>query len=174
MKLSFAIALLFAVVSVEAINLHAEPSNEPAKEASGSLKKEDAKKDEAAIQAKFDAQKAKKEAMDEKAKDAEGKAMAAEDADAERKKKAYQTAYWGHIADQKAETQRIKDLREKPKDAKSPNESYDATSGSSSAEHWTASMPDHILENKEGPTAAWDSPAPPKKAASTEPAKDGK
>ena len=174
MKLSFAIALLFAVVSVEAINLHAEPSGEPAKEPSGALKKEDAKKDEAAIQAKFDAQKAKKEAMDDKAKEAEGKAMAAEDAESDRKKKAYQTAYWGHIGDQKAETQRIKDLRVRPDGAKSPNESYEATGGSSAGEHWTSSMPDHILDNKDGPTAAWDSPAPPKKAASTEPAKDGK
>ena len=174
MKLSFAIALLFAVVSVEAINLHAEPSGEPAKEPSGALKKEDAKKDEAAIQAKFDAQKAKKEAMDDKAKEAEGKAMAAEDAESDRKKKAYQTAYWGHIGDQKAETQRIKDLRVRPDGAKNPNESYEATGGSSAGEHWTSSMPDHILDNKEGPTAAWDSPAPPKKAASTEPAKDGK
>jgi len=38
------------------------------------------------------------------------------------------------------------------------------------AEHWTLNMPDHIIKNDVGPTAAWDSPAPPKKEASDKPA----
>ena len=165
MKYSFAIAALFAVATVSGVSLSAEPVG---------LKKEEPKKDEAAIQAKFDALKEKKEAADEKAKENEAKAMEAEEKDVERKKKAYQTAYWGHIKDQNAETQRIRDLRERPKGASNPDESHDVTGGLTKAEHWVTSMPDHILDNKEGPTAAWDSPAPPKKEASKEPANTGK
>ena len=172
MKYSFAIAALFAVVSVQAINLSADPSDVPS--AGPVVKKEAPKKDEEAIKAKFEAVKEKKEAQDEKAEKATGEAMKAEDDEAERKKKAYQTAYWGHIGDQKTETQRIKDLRERPEGAKSPNESHEVGGGSSAGEHWTSSMPDHILDNKDGPTAAWDSPAPKKKDASKEPATEGK
>ena len=31
----------------------------------------------------------------------------------------------------------------------------------SAFEHWTMNMPDHIINNDKGPTAKWDSPAPP-------------
>ena len=113
-------------------------------------------------------------AAEETAKDNEGKAMEAADKDDDRKKKAYQTAYWGHMKDQATETQRIKDLRERPDGAKNPNESHVPNSGSSEGEHWTSTMPEHIFDNKEGPSAKWDTPAPAVKATSTEPAAAGK
>ena len=39
-------------------------------------------------------------------------------------------------------------------------EGHEADSGLSKGEHWTHNMPDHIQDNKVGPTAAWNSPAP--------------
>ena len=167
MKFSFALAALMAVVVIDgtnAINLSAEPSQEPSK---GPVKeKEAAKKDEAVVQAKFDALKAKKEAAEDKAKDQEIKDSAAAEEETQRKKDAYRTAYWGHMKDQADETQRIKDLRVRPSESK-PMEGHVAGTETSKGEHWTASMPDHILDNKKGPTAPFDSPAPaaPKDAA---------
>jgi len=39
-------------------------------------------------------------------------------------------------------------------------EGHEEGGPTSKAEHWTANMPDHILDNKVGPTAPFDSPAP--------------
>ena len=153
MKYSFALAALVAVVSMDsaaAINLSAEPV----------LKKEEPKKDEAAIQAKFDALKAKKEAADDKAKEREIADSKAAEEEVQRKKDAYRTAYWGHMKDQADETQRIKDLRVRPESSK-PMEGHVEGGDTTKAEHWTINMPLHIQDNKVGPTAAWDSPKPP-------------
>ena len=165
MKYSFALAALMLVSGTAAINLAAgEPSAEPSK--GPVAEKEAPKKDEAVVKAKFDALKAKKEAADDKAKDQENKDSAAAEEEVQRKKDAYRTAYWGHMKDQADETQRIKDLRSRPAESK-PMEGHVEGGETSKGEHWTASMPEHILDNKKGPTAAWDSPAPapPKDAA---------
>ena len=170
MKYTFAIALLLATVS--AVRITGEPSTVPAPDKV--VKKEDPKKDEEVIKAKFAKVAEEKKAMDEKAKETEGKIMEAEEKETDRQKKAYQTAYWGNMKVQADETQRIRDLRERPDGAKNPMESHDVTGGSTPAEHWTSSMPDHIIDNKEGATAPWNSPAPPAKVVSKEPAAVGK
>ena len=167
MKFSFAIAALMAVVTIDsaaAINLSAEPSKEPS--AGPVVKKEEPKKDEAVVKAKFEAVKAKKEAADEVAKETELKDSAAAEEETQRKKDAYQTAYWGHVKDQADETKRIKELRVRPSESK-PMTGHEAGTETSKGEHWTASMPDHILDNTKGPTAPFDSKAPeaPKDAA---------
>ena len=163
MKYSFALALLLAVVSVDSVNaihLSAEPV----------MKKEEPKKDEAAIKAKFDAKKAEKEKQDEAAKAAETKKMNDAEEDADRKNKAAQSQYDKNMADQAAETKRIEDLRQRPKES-TPMDGHTPDSGVSKGEHWTANMPDHILDNKVGPTAAWNSPAPAPSPAAVEAAK---
>ena len=158
MKYSFALAALMLVSGTAAINLAVgEPSAEPSK--GPVAEKEAPKKDEAVVKAKFDALKAKKEAADDKAKDQEIKDSAAAEEEVQRKKDAYRTAYWGHMKDQADETQRIKDLRVRPAESK-PMEGHVEGGETSKGEHWTASMPEHILDNKKGPTAPWNSPAP--------------
>ena len=56
------------------------------------------------------------------------------------------------------ETQRIKDLRQSPSESKPVKEVKGGEV--SNGENFTANMPDHILDNKKGPTAPFDSPAP--------------
>ena len=166
MKYTFAIACLLAFASfdqVSAVRISAEPV----------VKKEEPKKDEAALKAKLDARAEEKKKLDEKAKEAETKKMNESEAEADRKSKEYQSAYDKNMADQKAETKRIEELRARPAGAKDPMESHDKVADSAS-EHWTFNMPDHILKNDVGPTAAWDSPAPPKKEVSDKPAGDAK
>ena len=91
MKYSFALAVLLAVVTpVSAIHMSAEPV----------LKKEEPKKDEAAIKAKFDAVKAKKEALDDKAVATETAKMNADEAAVDSAKDAYATKYWKNVAEQ--------------------------------------------------------------------------
>lgn len=165
MKYSFALAALCAVVSMDsasAIHMSAEPV----------MKKEEPKKDEAAIKAKFDAVKAKADAQAETAKDTETKKMNADEAEVDRSKAAYQTAYWGHMKDQADETQRIKDLRQVPAESK-PMEGHVKGEATSAGEHWVSNMPDHILDNKKGPSAPFDSPKPKATAGDdTDAAKD--
>ena len=84
MKYSFALAALLAVVSIDsasAIHMSAEPvAAKAAEPAAGPVvKKEDAKKDEAAIKAKFDAVKAKADAQAETAIETETKKMNADE-----------------------------------------------------------------------------------------------
>ena len=159
MKYSFALAALLAVSSVSAIHMTADPVKAAEPAAGPIVKKEDAKKDEAAIKAKFDAVKAKGEAQAEAAKEAETKKMNADEEEVDRSKKAYQTAYWDNMKVQADETQRIKDLRQTPAESK-PMEGHEKGGAVSAGEHFTANMPDHILDNKKGPTAPFDSPAP--------------
>ena len=170
MKYTFAIALLLATVS--GVRITAEPSGEPSP--GPVVTKEAAKKDEEVIKAKFAKVAEAKKAADETALKTEGKVMEEAEKEDAREKKAYQTAYWANMKVQADETQRIRDLRERPDGAKNPMESHDVTGTTSPAEHWTTSMPDHIIENKEGATAPFDSPAPPKKIVSKEPAAAGK
>ena len=155
MKYSFALAALLAVASVEsvaAIQMTAEPV----------MKKEAPKKtaeEEAAIQAKFDAKKAEVEERKDKAVAKETADMEAAEAKSDEEKKAYQTQYWKNIGDMSAETKRIQDLRVRPKES-NPMEGHDKEGTASAGEHWTHNMPDHILDNKKGPSAPFDSPAP--------------
>ena len=148
MKYSFALAMLMAVVSVEAIHMSAEPV----------LKKEEPKKDEAAIKAKFDAKAEEKKVQDGKAVEAETKKMNEGEAETDRKSKMAASAYDKNMADQAAETKRIQELRVRPKESivVPPGPESDLSAG----EHWTHNMPDHIIDNKVGPTAPFDSPAP--------------
>ena len=162
MKYSFALAVLLAVVSqeaVQAIQISAEPV----------MKKEEPKKDEAAIKAKFEAKAAEKKAQDDKAKDAETKNMNDAEQKKDEEKAAYQTQYWANVKEQTDETKRIQDLRVRPA-ASAPMEGHDKKGPASAGEHWTANMPDHILDNQKGPTAPFDSPKPPVAPAVAAPA----
>ena len=100
MKYTFAIALLVGFLATEttAISLSAEPV----------AKKEEPKVDEAALKAKLDANSAKKKEQDDKAKDAETKSMNEKEAEEDRKTKYVREVYEKNIADQEAETKRIK------------------------------------------------------------------
>jgi hypothetical protein len=155
MKFSFAIAALFAVVSIDsasAIQMTAEPV----------MKKEAPKQTEeekAAVDAKFAKIAADSKEREEKAIEGETKKMNEAEAKSDEDKAAYRTAYWGHMKDQSDETKRIEDLRVRPAESK-PMDGHVAGTETSSSEHWASNMPDHILDNKKGPTAPFDSPAP--------------
>ena len=126
MKYSFALALLMAVVSVEAIQISAEPV----------LKKEEPKKDDAALIAKLEDRAVEKKVQDEKAVAAETKAVNDKEADDDRKSKEATSAYDKNMANQAKETKRIEDLRTRPVESM-PMEGHSADSGLSKGEHWT-------------------------------------
>ena len=161
MKYSFAIAALFAICSVDAISMSAAPAEKTAEEKDAILK------------AKLAVQGEKKKAMDEAALKAETKTMNDAETEKDRNARYLKEVYNKNIEDQAEEAKFIKTLRKRPADSK-PMEGHDpaVNTATSDLEHWAYNMPEHIITNKEGPTAAWNTPMPPKLSAAAQQAVD--
>ena len=107
----------------------------------------DARKEE---KLKENAEKAKK--MKEEAEMAEFKAQEAKEAELKRQTLARMSAYDNNMKMQADEAKRVANIRARPVDIPDPLNGLDK-SENTAGEHWTANMPDHILDNKVGPTA---------------------
>ena len=159
MKYSFALAALLAVYAIDGAS-----AIQIAKDAEKTAEEKDE-----ALKAKLEVKKAEKEALDEKAVKAETKAMNDAESEKDRGARYLREVYNKNINDQKEEAAWIKKLRTRPADSK-PMEGHDpaVNTATSALEHWTMNMPEHIITNKEGPTAAWNTPMPPKLSPAAE------
>ena len=146
MKTCALVLALIALTDVTAIQMSVEPVIDSKKKDEPTAAEKDAK-----LVAKMAENNKKADAMKEKAKEAEGKKMEADEKEADRQKAAYQTAYWSHMNTQAKEMGEIAAKRaERPEG--SAVDPVTAESGLTPAEHWTSSMPEHIITNGAGAT----------------------